>query len=339
VAVVVDELNRRVFAHTTFPLAGPPLHKGDKFRAMGFVVGKEAFDPPEWWIADDFSRIWSGGTKPLTPEVDPKTRPINGFDQVVGKKVFHAADPDKGKPITVRIARDGGKLFKYAGVNAPPARQKPLKKGEEFVVTAFVHAGAINGEPWWWRTVDDKRINVSETVEKPYIVKQETPANERSVGKLSVAGGAWAALDAHNPEIAQAARATGVPPNLLKSMINRESSGNWERDGSRTPIIPGRESSGPILPFVGVFEATAKSWGFNFNEMIGNKQLQITVMATIVKGLSDKYGGFDKAITVYFGGPGALSQVFTDEFGMTSSKYTREALKGWRFLDSLVSEG
>ena len=164
---------------------------------------------------------------------------------------------------------------------------------------------------------------------------------------LSVAGGAWAALDVHNSEIRRAAEVKGVPANLIKSMINRESSGNWERDGERTPYIPGREYAGRILPFVGIFEVTASSWGYSFNQMIGNKYLQVEAMAHIIHGLWVRYRrsdwetktfkDFDRAATVYFGGPAALEGIFCDEFGMCSNEYTRKTVDGWRFLDSLVS--
>lgn len=68
----------------------------------------------------------------------------------------------------VTVARDGGKAFRYAAVNSPLGRKKPLKKGEK--VVEFVHSEEVVGEAWWWRSKNGNRINVAETVEKPYVV-------------------------------------------------------------------------------------------------------------------------------------------------------------------------
>lgn len=155
-------------------------------------------------------------------------------------------------------------------------------------------------------------------------------------GGVSVAGGNWAALDAHNNEIANAAAKTGAPPNLLKAMINRESSGNWARDGNRPVYIPGREGSGQILPFVGIFELSAKSHGLDWNGMVNNKQAQIDGMATILTNLANQYGGYENAAKVYFGGEAALAGGFTDEFGMDSGTYYGKAMNDWKYLDSLA---
>jgi len=157
------------------------------------------------------------------------------------------------------------------------------------------------------------------------------------IATLCEAGHGWEPLDRHNAEISRAAARKGVPPNLLKSMINRESSGDWERDGARTPLIPGREHAGRILPFVGIFEVTARSWGYDFEQMIGNKELQIEAMAHIVRKLADEYGGYENAATVYFGGPRALEEVFVDEFGMRSDVYAGKTIAGWKQLDDLCS--
>ena len=61
-------------------------------------------------------------------------------------------------------------------------------------------------------------------------------------------------------------------------------------------------------------------------------------MATILAGLAERYRGFDRAATVYFGGPDALNHVFCDEFGMCSDEYTRKAINDWRALDAICAE-
>ena len=163
--------------------------------------------------------------------------------------------------------------------------------------------------------------------QNPYAPQQG--ALGQAGGSVTNVGGNWAALDAHNNEIAQAAQKFGVPANLLKSMINRESSGNWERDNR---VYEGFRND-QILPFVGIFRKTAEAWGLNFDQMVGNKQAQIDGMAKILQGLAQQYGGYDKAAYVYFGGPAALNGGFKDELGMDSSTYGGKAVSDWHWLD------
>jgi len=156
-------------------------------------------------------------------------------------------------------------------------------------------------------------------------------------GAATMVGGEWAKLDEHNNEINTAAAKFGVPANLLKSMINRESSGNW---GAGYDQSYGGFRNDDILPFVGIFRNTADSWGLNYDAMIGNKQAQVDGMATIMKGLSDQYGGFENAVKVYFGGEGALNGgTFVDELGMDSNTYGQKAIDGWKQLDAKSGGG
>jgi hypothetical protein len=139
----------------------------------------------------------------------------------------------------------------------------------------------------------------------------------------------YGALDQHNNEFNKAMAAFGTPANILKAMVNRESSGDWARDGARVVNLRGDQ----ILPFVGIFRKTAESWGLDFDAMIGNKQLQIDGMAKIVSGLSQQYGGFDNAIKVYFGGEQALNGSFVDENGLDSNYYYGQVKKNWSEWD------
>jgi cell wall-associated NlpC family hydrolase len=140
------------------------------------------------------------------------------------------------------------------------------------------------------------------------------------------------ALDQHNPEIAAAAQQFGVPANLLKAMINQESSGNWARDNR---IHTGFRNQ-RMLPFVGIFETTAQSWGLNFDAMVGNKQAQINGMAKILSGLAQQYGGYENAAKVYFGGPQALTkQGYRDELGMDSGTYGQKVITNWKQWDQM----
>jgi len=152
-------------------------------------------------------------------------------------------------------------------------------------------------------------------------------------GTAAVAGGDWSALDAHNKEINSASSAFGVPSNLLKSMINNESSGNWLRDGYRYTYLDARGYN--ILPFVGMTDPAVRSLGLDPQALIGDKQGQINAMAMLVKRLADQYGGFDNAIKVYFRGEQALSGDIADENGLSSNNYYAKALNNWHYLDGL----
>lgn len=130
-------------------------------------------------------------------------------------------------------------------------------------------------------------------------------------------------------EIGAAAAKHGVPANLLKSMIARESTGDWERDGNRTPMVrPGDR----ILPYVGIFESTARSWGYDFNQMVGNRALQIDAMA---KGLSilyqnvgDQYG-WDGVISTYYSGKPDQSYTPPDSYQHGTTAQYVASIKDW----------
>jgi len=151
-------------------------------------------------------------------------------------------------------------------------------------------------------------------------------------GKLTNAGGAWANADTANSYIAQAAKMFGVPENLIKSMIQRESSGNWEANNY---TYTGYRNS-EMLPYVGIFRAAAETRGINFDGLKGNQGLQIQAMAQIISELATSYGGFQNAAKVYFGGEKALTGVFVDENNLPSDYYFNKTMEGWNYLDGLA---
>lgn len=159
---------------------------------------------------------------------------------------------------------------------------------------------------------------------------QQAPGNAPGGGTGGTNTGV-AALDAHNPELASASARFGVPVNVLKVVLNNESSGNWARDGNR--LWNGRPNMGPLLPFVGIFDSVWKSWGCpgDVNSALGNKQAQIDCMA---KGLSDWYRraqaenpsyGWGEVFTMYFSGR-YVPIGWADENGLTDYEYRRKAM-------------
>lgn len=164
-------------------------------------------------------------------------------------------------------------------------------------------------------------------------------AADPAFGSMGTGKGAGAtgygALDAHNAEFNTAMGKYGAPANLLKAMVNRESSGNWERDGNRIATFQRHDGSwAESLPFVGITKAAADAWGLDFYAMQGNKQAQIDGMAKIMAGLANQYGGWDNAVKVYFGGEDALNGNWYDENGLGSDYYYKQATDMWREFDA-----
>lgn len=163
----------------------------------------------------------------------------------------------------------------------------------------------------------------------------ETPATTTGTSATGGSGTAatskYANLDAHNAEINSVAASEGVPANLLKSMINNESSGDWAGQGSHV-VDP--DGNGELVGFVGVRRAAAASVGIDFDQMVGNKVLQITAMARILKRDYAAYGSWEKAASNYFtGDPNAYTTGGTDSAGKPASTYVANMLALWHELD------
>jgi hypothetical protein len=227
-----------------------------------------------------------------------------------------------------------------ANGRARPTRVAPVVEefdpGTNVKCDGIFRGEPVHGDDRWLRTSDDRHL----AIHASGLVEQTGAFRDELLGQLCSPPG-WAALNAHNAEIGAAARARDVPPNLLKSMINRESSGNWDRDGSGVVDVGRVKPDGSpnrYAAFTGIDEATADSCGYDFEELVGNKALQIEAMATVLAGLAKKHGGFDRAATIYFGGTDALEVVSYDEFGMCSDEYTRKAINDWRALDAMCAD-
>lgn len=62
VQVEVDGLNGRQFANRLACLTRDPLRAGEKVDVLYWVKGEGVGQEDRWWIAEDGTRIWSGGT-------------------------------------------------------------------------------------------------------------------------------------------------------------------------------------------------------------------------------------------------------------------------------------
>ena len=63
VEVGVATLFRRRFADPNECQPGPALRQGETFEVLYWVDGVEVDSERRWWVTEDGSRIWSGGTR------------------------------------------------------------------------------------------------------------------------------------------------------------------------------------------------------------------------------------------------------------------------------------
>jgi cell wall-associated NlpC family hydrolase len=144
-------------------------------------------------------------------------------------------------------------------------------------------------------------------------------------GAAPTTGGNPSGAPTGNALLDAAASAKGVPPAVLAAMVNRESSGDWDAN-NRIGDVGRFKPDGSIdhiLPYVGIFETTAQSWGLDWNAMVGNQQAQLDGMATILNGIKQQQG-FDSwtdTAAYYFAGPNYNNPDWGDELGMTVGQY------------------
>jgi murein DD-endopeptidase MepM/ murein hydrolase activator NlpD len=143
---------------------------------------------------------------------------------------------------------------------------------------------------------------------------------------------------AADADIQAAASKYGVPANFLKAIIAHESSGNWGRDANARFIASRGER---ILPYIGVFESAAKSWGFNFDAANGNRAAQVEMLASGLRGMYDRlhaqnpsYGWEQVSNNHYSGDPtGGYTPGDAWQYGSTQ-QYTGKVMGWWKDLDA-----
>ncbi len=134
-------------------------------------------------------------------------------------------------------------------------------------------------------------------------------------------------------EINAAAAKWGVPAAFLMSIIAQESSGDW-RSNNRVHPLRGET----LLPYVGIFESTARSRGLNYQAMIGNRALQIDGLAQVLKSQYDQlklknpaYDWLNVSSYHYSGRP--VADGWVDESGWRSNTwYVNQTKQFWGAL-------
>lgn len=158
------------------------------------------------------------------------------------------------------------------------------------------------------------------------------------VGKVGSGIGQFSRTPEVYQEMQAAANKYGVPVNFLQAIIAHESSGDWNAN-NRAPVIGTRGER--ILPFVGVFESAAKSWGFDFNSLIGNRAGQIEMLASGLRGMYDRlrsqnpsWGWEQVSNNHYSGDPtGGYTPGDAYQYG-TTNEYTGRVMGWWKQLDA-----
>lgn len=155
----------------------------------------------------------------------------------------------------------------------------------------------------------------------------------QAVASNWLAGGA---LDSASGMINSAANKFGVPANLLKSVIARESTGNWERDGNRYHYMDSRGYN--ILPYVGITDPAARSWGYDPKQLVGNQAMQIEAAANGLSRLYQAHGaeyGWEGVVNTWYSGDPTGGFTPGDSFQHgTTNQYTQDVMGWWQRLDA-----
>lgn len=135
-------------------------------------------------------------------------------------------------------------------------------------------------------------------------------------------------------EIEAAAAKYGIPANLLKVMIARESSGDWQANSHATYLASRGER---IVGYTGIMESTARAWGYDFDSLIGNRALQIDAMANGLQRLYRDVGaqyGWDGVISTYYSGNPDQSYTPGDSYQYgTTAEYVKNVKDWWQQED------
>lgn len=135
--------------------------------------------------------------------------------------------------------------------------------------------------------------------------------------------------------INQSAAQNGIPANLLAAFIARESTGDWNRDGSRYVYLPDRGHY--ILPYAGMTDPAIRRVGMDPRSLIGNQAGQIEAAARLIRQVADneaKGYGWEGVANVFYSGDPTGSSTPGDswQYGSTNS-YTRDIMNFWNILE------
>lgn len=161
-------------------------------------------------------------------------------------------------------------------------------------------------------------------------------ATGQRVGSISsYAGGNF---DASSDQLIQAAAdAHGIPPDFLKAIITKESSGDWANNSHSVASVRGGQR---IFGYIGAFDDALQSWGIqNIDALEGNQAAQIDALATGLAGFYNQAKQVDPSYnwlnvaSMHFSGQWNPSD-WSDEMGQSSGQYVSDIQNWWRQLDA-----
>lgn len=153
-----------------------------------------------------------------------------------------------------------------------------------------------------------------------------------NVGQAMPTGPSFAGgnLDDATAEINAAANKWGVPANLIKAILAKESTGDWNAHGNRSVYLASRGER--ILGYSGIMESTARAWGYDFNALQGSRALQIDAVANGLARLYNQVGGqygWDGVINTYYSGDPTGTYTPGDSWQYGSTQQYLSQVKGW----------
>lgn len=132
-------------------------------------------------------------------------------------------------------------------------------------------------------------------------------------------GGDWGGVDQWNATITQAAAKYGVPANLIKAVMMRES-------GGQNLGINGSMAVGPM-------QVTTNNWsGLGYDLYDPNQN--IMAGAAVLKQMYDSMGTWEGAVRAYLAGPGGAYSNATDSFGTDPTSYWNDVSQYWNQLNN-----
>lgn len=161
VTVNVSTLNGRQWASTVSKLTGKNKTNGQKINVLGWCHGENVDGELRWWIAEDGTRYWVGGTaeKPkakadVTAPAD-KSNDKNG-PVVVNGSVFYPLGPDgKGRNITIIRA---GNVRQWASTESKII--DTVKVGDKVFCDYWCGGEEVNGENIWFNVAAEKGSSI-----------------------------------------------------------------------------------------------------------------------------------------------------------------------------------
>jgi murein DD-endopeptidase MepM/ murein hydrolase activator NlpD len=150
------------------------------------------------------------------------------------------------------------------------------------------------------------------------------PPQPGGQGGMASIGGDWAGVDQWNDVIARESARLGVPENLVKAIMMRES-------GGQNLAINDSFAVGPM-------QVTTNNWsglGYNLFDPAQN----IAAGITVLKQMYDTMGSWEGATRAYLAGPGGAYTNATDSFGTNPTAYWNDVQNYWNQLNSSSGGG